>query len=208
MGFFTGVWLGVQIWIWLYFILSLILGSGVSVYWYRERIRRKYYEIRFPEKLIKIVIHYKTRFFKEYYRLIPDDNIFVIEGKDYNFDNANILKDNDFFVTKKPKTAGSFIKVEGQEYQINDLFKIRKKRRDYPELHYFYNVPQPINFSYEDKSIKLSAKQLNQFKENDLFSKLLTLDTERNVFMILVIAMCINIIISFVIMAKMLEWIA
>ncbi|GAG87342.1 unnamed protein product, partial [marine sediment metagenome] len=146
-------------------------------------------------------------FFKEFYRLIPDDNIFVIEGKDYNFDNEQILKDNDFFVVKNKKSNETLIKVDGKEYQINDLYKIRKKKRDYPELHYFYNVPQPIEYNFKDKAVKLSAKQLNQFKENDLFSKLLTLDAEKNIFMILIVVCVINSIISFVMLAKMMGWI-
>ena len=64
MGFFTNELLGVKLWIWLYFALSIMGGMTVLIFWFREKVRRKYYELRFPEKLIKIVIHYKSGLFK------------------------------------------------------------------------------------------------------------------------------------------------
>lgn len=205
--FFSNTWLGVKVWIWLYFFLSIVLGSFVILYWHREKIRRKYYEIRFPERIIKVVLHYKSGFFKEFFRLMPDDNLFVINGKDYHFDSEEILRDNDFFVRKNKKKTETVVKIEGVEYIITDLYKLRKKKRDYPELHYFYNIPKPIQFDYKEKDIKLSAKQLNLFQENDLFSKLLTLDTQRNIFIILMILMIANFLVTFILLAKNMGWI-
>jgi len=205
--FLNNLWLGVRIWIWLYFALSLIFIIVVGIWWYRESIRRKYYEIRFPEKLLKVVIHYKTGYFKEFYRLIPDKNAFSILGMDYHFTDKDIIRDNDFFVKNKKKKNSTVVKVEGKEYEINDLYRIRKKSRDYPEIHYFYNIPHAIKFEIKAKDIKLSAKQLNIFQENDLFAKLLTLDSQMNMFVFLILLGVVNAIISMIILAKMMEWI-
>jgi len=124
----NGVWFGVRIWIWLYLLLSIVLGGVVALYFYRETIKRKYYEIRFPEKVLKVIIHYKNNMYNVYWRLVPDDNIFRIAGKDYSFDNKTIQKENDFFTRgTKPNLK---IVVDSKEYDYPDGLQMEKICRD------------------------------------------------------------------------------
>ena len=197
-------WLGVRVWIWLYLVLSLILVGAVAIYWYRESLKRTYYQIRFPEKLLKIVVHYKNNYFKEYFRLVPDNKEFVLESKSYQYDDKSVLRDNNFFIRKKK--AQLVAVIDGKEYDINSKLKLIKKWRVYAELHYFFNIPTPINFDMSKKSLSFSSKQLQDFKDNDLFAKLLTLDTEKNMLMFILIVSILGLIVGGVILAKIMGW--
>jgi len=205
MGFLDKVLWGARVWIWLYLLLSIFLFIGVLIFFFRERIRRKYYELRFPEKLINIVMHYKGGYKKQYARLIPDDDSFVIDGKRYPYSNKAILKDNDCFAFNK---GGELtLKIDGKTYDLNSKLSIKNRWSKYPEIHYFYNQPAPINFDLSKKSLEFSSKQLEEFKDNDLFVKLLTMDSENLKSNIMMIAIIINIVITFAILANEVGWI-
>ena len=198
-------WLGIRWWIWLYFAFSVLMGIFIGIYWNRERLKKIYYLTRFPERIIKMFIHYETGLYNVYWRLIPDDNTFKINAKVYEFNDKNILKENDFFANKN-KNKKTIIKVDNKEYNFEDLALIKSKGGKYPEIHYFYNNPKPLDFNLSDETLKFSSKQMHDFEQNDLFSKLLTLSQERTTMMILMIICGINTIISFVMLAKMMGW--
>jgi len=206
MGFFTSEFLGVRLFIWVYFLISLIGIVSVAIYYYREKIRKKYYEFRFPEKLIKIVMHYKSGQFKEYWRIIPDDFFFTIQGKNYEYQDSCILKQNNFYVYEN-KQKELKVKIDGKEYDLDSKYKIEKRKSKYPEIHYYYNVSKPVKFEFEDKKVEFSAKESRDFKENDLFNKLLTLEGEKNLLKFLILIAIGNAGISIFILAKIMEWI-
>lgn len=194
----THLW-GIRIWIWIYFLISTAVFISIIIYWYREKIRRKFYEMRFPEKIIRVIIHYKGGLYHEFWRLIPDYDSFSIMGKSYYYNEKNIIRDNDIFADSNRLK----LKVDGKEYNLDNVYKIRHKQKPYPELHYFYNNPNPINF-YKDIDIDMNSKQLEMFQENDLFKKLLTLTEERNMLMIIIVISIINALgITFIILKLM-----
>ena len=206
MGFMDSLLWGVHLWVWLYLGLSVVLFISVAMYFYREVIRKKYYDIRFPEKVLRIVIHYKSGYFKEYWRLVPDNDFFVIDKKQYQFNDSSIKKENDFFIEgKAPK---QIIRVDGKEYQFDNLFSLKNRWKKYPEIHYIFNKPSPLNFDLAKDELDFTASQLEEFKENDLFKKLLTLDTERSFLMFILFAVIINLVGTIFIIAKIMEWIA
>ena len=205
MTFLQSTFLGVRIWILFYLGLSVIMFGGVMIYFFREKLRKKYYEIRFPEKLLKVVIHYKSGMFKEYWRLVPDLEYFVIEKKQYQFDSKHILKENDFFLRGIPPKQ--IVKIEGKEYQFDNLFQLKNRWTKYPEVHYFYNSPMPLSFDMSKGKIEFSSQQLEEFKQNDLFRKLLTLDTEKSFLTFILLLNIINLMASGFIIARLMEWI-
>jgi len=205
MSFLNNIFLGVRIFIWIYFSISLICGLSVIIFWYRERIRKRYYEFRFPEKLLKVVIHYVGNQYKEFWRLIPDDNLFTFESKKYSFSDKTILKDNEFFI--KQDNNRNVVIIDGKKYSFEDLKIVRKRKSIYPEVHYFYNNPTPINFDFEKKDVGFSSKELNDFEENDLFKKLLTLEDEKRLMMLIMILTIVNTIATVFVIAKLMEWI-
>jgi hypothetical protein len=207
MNFLTDKIFSVSIWIWLYFLFSIFAGIFVAIYFFRERIRKKWYELRFPEKLIKIIIHYKSNYFKEYWRLIPDDKKLIIEGKSYNYTDKSVIRSSDAFV-KKDKKDNYYVTILGKKYNINDKYKLKKRWNKYPEIHYYFNLPLPINFDMSNKKIEFSSKQMEEMKENDLFAKLLTLDTERRNQILIMIVVIINLLATLLILAKIMKWIA
>lgn len=201
----SNMFLGVRIWIWLYFLFSVVAGLGVIIYWKREQIKRIYYEIRYPEKLLKIVIHYPSSLFKVYWRLIPDHEDMNIAGMNYKYDKDSVIKRQDFFA-KLSKNDYKVV-IEGKTYTVNDIYKISKRSKKFPELHYYYNSPMPLCFNFDTKVLEFSSKQLEEFKQNDLFGKLLTLDTERNKLTIVMLVVIVNLLCTFALVAIEMGWI-
>lgn len=206
MGFFAIIgWFGVRWWIWFYLFFSIVAGIAIGIYWNREHLKRIYYQVRFPERVIKVVMHYKSSLYSIYWRLIPDDNFFKINKKMYYFDDREVLKQNDFF-SQKDKDKKTILKVDGTKYYFEDLAQIKLKGSKWTEIHYFYNNPTPLSFDFTSEDVDFSSKQMTDFEENDLFTKLLTLTQERNTMMLLIIMVALNTIVSFVMLAKMMGW--
>lgn len=204
LEFFNNTFLGVRFFIWLYFMIGVVaLGSGL-IYWYRETIRRKYYELRFPEKIIKVVIHYKTGIFREYFRLIPDDYTINVDGKSYNYNDKAILKIEEIL---KEENKGLYAIIDGKKYPVIKENIIKKRRSNHPEIHFFYNVTTPINYDFEKLNAEFSAKEQQDFKENDLFQKLLTLEDEKKLLKFILIVTIITLLGVGFIVAKLMEWI-
>lgn len=207
MSFLNAIgWFDIRWWIWLYFFFSILMGVFIGVYWQREKLKKYYYLIRFPERIIRVIIHYGTGLYNVYWRLVPDDNVFKINAKVYEFDDDNVLKENDFFADKK-NNEKTIIKVDGNKYYFEDLALIKVKGGKYPEIHYFYNNPKPLDYNLTDKELKFSSKQKHDFEQNDLFTKLLTLQQERTALMVVMIICGLNVLLSFVMLAKMMGWI-
>ena len=214
MSFLTAVgWFDVRWWIWLYFFFTILAGLSIGIYWRRETLKRLYYQTRFPERTIQIIMHYKSGLYNTYWRLIPDNNLFKINNKTYEFTDKEILRENDFFADKN-KRKKTIIKVDGKEYEFEDLMQIKRKGTKYPEIHYFHNYPKPLSFDFDtdikDKDGKLilgfTGKQMTDFEENDLFTKLLRLNQERNTLLFLIMVSCANAIMTLFIIAKMMGW--
>ena len=199
-------WFDIRWWIWLYFAFSILFGLFIGIYWNRERLKKFYYLTRFPERIIQVFIHYETKMFNVYWRLIPENNKFKINAKTYLFDDKTVLKENNFFADKR-KNKKTIIKVDNESYNFEDLALIKLKGSKFPEIHYFYNNPKPLNFDLSEEDLKFSSSQMAEFEQNDLFTKLLTLTQERMTMMIIMILCIGNIIVTFVILAKMMGWI-
>ena len=206
MGLDSVIW-GVRLWIWLYLIVSIFAVIGSFAYWFKETIKKHYFKTKFPEKVIKVVIHYKSNLYRIYWRIVPDNKCFVIEKKAYNYDDKAVMKDNDFFIKKDKNKGKQFISIDEKQYDFNDTFGIKLRRSDVMEIHYWHNNPSPLEFNFEKKKLEFSSKHLQDFKENDLFSKLLTLETEKRMMLILLMAVGLNIIITGFVLAKIMGWI-
>ena len=205
MGFLDNQILGIHTYVWIYLLLSIISFIGVLIYINRERLKEYYIKWRFPEKVIKIIIHYPSGLYKRYWRLIPETDDFTFDGRNYNFTDESIIKENDFFI--RPDQSKLIAIVEGKTYILDDRVKIKDKSMRFPEIHYVYDIPTPINFSHSSNELKFNTKQLADFKDNDLFKKLLTLEGEKSM-LVFVIAICIlNLLATLFVIAKLMGWI-
>jgi len=205
MVFWQSSFLGVRVFVWAFFLLSFVCGIIVLLYWQREKIKEKYYKIRWPEKVIKVIIHYPGGLYQSFWRLIPDRDDFSIEGKRYTYSDKTILKENDFYVQNR---GGVLIAIiEGKQYNLDDKLKIKAKNKSWPEVHFIDNVPTPINFKEIDKSeIKFSGKDMADFKEARLFEELLTLEGKKNLMIILIILGVGSLLVGIVNLAKNMGW--
>jgi len=185
------------------------MGFLITIFFFRNKIKKKYYELRYPEKLIKVILHYKSGMFKEYWRIIPDDNIIKAENKYYSFSDTQLLNvaTNETLAKRIDKKDYMNITIDGNTYQLSEKHLLKKRFRHYPEIHYLFNVPAPIAFNIKNKKIELSAKQLEEFNENNLFAKLLSADMEKNMLRLLFLIVVGNIIGTVFIIAKIMEWI-
>jgi len=205
MSFLTAYYWGARGFIWLMLLVGINCLIGVAIYWYRELIRKKYYEFRFPQKLLKVIVHYKSGLYKTYWRIIPDEYGLTLDGKNYNYSDKVVIKEVTKLIVNKDTNT---ILIDGKKYNILDEKAIRRNKNAYPELHYWYNISTPIEFDFEKEKAEFSAKEQQDFKENDLFKKLLTLEQEKTIMRLLMIVVIGNAIGTIFIIAKMMGWIA
>ena len=199
-------WFAVRWWIWLYFAFSIIVGIAVALYWKREEVIRIYFQTRFPERVVKVFVHYKSGLYNTYWRLIPDNNLFKINNVTYEFNDKEILKENDFFSLKE-KSEKTIIKIKGKKYNFEDLALINQKGRKWSEIHFFYNNPKPLSFDFTNEKLDFTGKQMTDFEDNDLFTKLLTLEQENKKITILIVMSAFNLFMTIFIIAKMMGYI-
>lgn len=193
--------LGVRFSIWMMFLGCVLALIIFLTYWFREKLRKKYYTFRFPEKLLKVIIHYPSGLFKEFWRVIPNEKMFVLDGLTYEYIEKEVIKSNDFFLRREEDKQ--FVIVDGKKYDFDELAKIQKRKGNYPEIHYFYNITKPLNFNFEKKLIDLSSKEATDFKVADLFAKLLNLEGEKQLIMIVIIVTVLNLLCTVYIILKM-----
>lgn len=192
---------GARLWIWLCLLFSIFVVLGIILYWNREVLRYKYYSFRFPEQLIKVYIHYKGNMTKMYWRLIPSDKKLRLDNKIYNFSDKAILKNADFYLMDSEK-GKQFFEVEGKKYDFIALCKIKQRGTIYPEIHYFDNNPTPITFNIKTQEIDFTSLELEEFEKNDLWKKLLTLEGEKSLMIIILVLGVVNVIASLLIISK------
>ena len=209
MSFLNVIFLGVRVVYWLYFLMSLVCGLIALIYWKREKIKETYYKIRFPEKTIKVVIHYPTGLYKVFWRLIPNQKDFSLEGKRYFYNDDAITKENDFYVQTRGNQLIARIR-DGEtvtEYNLDDKLRIKRHGSVYPEIHFVNNIPTPINFKDMDTTdIKFTATDLKEFKENHLFEELLTLEGKKNLMILIMLIGGLNLLVTLFLLAKNMGW--
>lgn len=200
LEFMTNSFWGVRLWIWFYLLFSMTSFLFVMLYFFREKIKKFYYSMRYPEKLFKVVMHFKGSMYKEYWRILPDNKIINFKNKKYFFDGETFIKDKEMLFCPKNKSDKLITTIENKEFTFNEYYGIKRRWNKYPEIHYFYNNPNPIKFEISDKQklitpeLKISSNQLSMFKENDLFSKLLLLKGQDNLIKIIMIIAIANVI--------------
>lgn len=206
MTFWTNTFLGVRVFIWIFLFISIGLFIGVLIYFFREKIKEKYLKIRWPERVIRIIIHHPgSQYFNEYWRLIPDREDFTIGNKTYLYSDPAVIKKNESYAYQDKDLLK--IKVWGKEYILDKNYKIRQRWERWPEIHYIDGVPNPIDFyNIIDSNIKFTSRDLELFKENDLFQKLLTLQGEKAIMVMLIIMTFINLILGVANFAKQMGW--
>ena len=201
MSFLNSYIFGARVFVWLYLFFTLLLCVLVIAIVFREIIKYKYYRVVSPERLIKLVIHYPNNYFNVFFRLVPVNNEYNISGQLYKHDSDIIIKNQDFFATFSKDKKLQFTH-EGFIYDIDANNIEKQKWGRTAELHYFYNSASPIVFNYKSKDITINSNQLAELKENDLFTKLLSLKEEKMVFMLLIIFIVLNMILTIVVLLK------
>jgi hypothetical protein len=78
-------------------------------------------------------------------------------------------------------------KIDNDIYFFIEQNIVKKKKGRYIEIPYIDKNPNPIDYT-KHKTIGLNSSELEDFKQNDLFKKLLTLEDEK--LMLLFILLC------------------
>lgn len=176
--------IGARLIYWLYLGITLIGAAVVIIYVERHLIRRVYYEIRFPEKLLIITLIYPGNMMRDYARLLPEDKSFSIEGGIYLYDDKAVLKQNDWYLTPNPE--GNLIAHIGdKEYIINKYKKYYYRWHKWPRLFYKADCPYPIdmlsgivtNIPGKDENNKAimanySARELTNFGQQKILQEI------------------------------------
>lgn len=182
-----------------YLILGIFFGVCLLIILlikFRTEIKVMFIRHFYPERVIRLVIHYPNNKYTSEIRMIPEDRFIEIGSLRYYYDKEATLKHKDMFgYMKKRDKQNLFFNVDNKEYKY-DIEKLEKNTKENTELelHYWYNIPTPINFNLEHKSIEISAKQQGDMKRNDLFAKLLTLEDQNMLILIAIIVSAIALL--------------
>lgn len=223
MGFLTIEYFGVRLWIWLYLIWSFLIFTFVIWYFFKEYIKGKYYKLRFPEKVILVIIHYPGSLIKRYWRLIPRNQELRVDKTLYIYDKDAIAKEDDTLITKYPDGKAKLLIVNNiyskkkgdkeifqlgdtTEYEYQKFFEIKSRFDKYPEIHYLCGNPYPIRWDLSKNALAWDSKSLEEFLTNDLLVKLVSLKKEQMFMMFLMIVGIVNMLLSLFILAKIMGW--
>jgi hypothetical protein len=213
-----------MLFIWIFFLLSLLIFGYIIWYFFGENIKGWVLRIRSPQRVIKLLIHYPGGYYRTYWRLIPDDHIFKIDKKLYLYDQNVITKDHEFYVatgvrphpmilvvkdlfTKTIKGKEFFHIGDTEEYEFNKMFMIKERFSAWPELHYVYNAPQPLDFNVKTDKVDFSSASLAEFHETDMIGKLLRLKYESMMMIFLIVLIFANLGITLFMLSKMMGWV-
>lgn len=172
-------------------VILLVIIISLIAYLKREELA-KWRLKRFDyEKVLRIIIHYEGNKTKTFYRTIPSSKEININDTMYSYDDKSVLKSFDKFAIYDQKEKLYIVKVDDKKYRVEpDNINKEKEDDDIITVHYWHNVPTPINFEVKKKELELSAYQMQQMKINDLFAKLLRLD-EQNMLLMIIIIICV-----------------
>lgn len=195
--------LTIHIGVWILLFGTILIILGVVLYFSRERLREYYYKWRWPERVIKVCIHYSpSRFYKTFWRLIPPRGQFEIKGQIYRYDERAVIKEEDYLAEERGQDY--FIRAEGKEYKI-DLNKVVGRKGGWPELHYPYNCPEPYDYAtYKTDGFNISGSKINDLVKSDLWEKALNLAGQNALLAVCIILGVINLFISIVIASKVM----
>lgn len=202
-SFFDNMIFGVHIGVIFLLIGTIIIVSGVVLFFIREKLRGLYYTWRWPERTLKVCIHYlPSPLYKVYWRLIPSKGQFDIGEHIYRYDERGVIKQND--ILGEERKGDYFIRVGGIEYKI-DISKITQEKGSFPEIHYPYNVPEPFDYSkYTKEGFVLSGSKINDLVKSDLWEKALNLAGQNALLLFCLILGVVNLIIGVINMAKLM----
>lgn len=138
------IW-GVRLFYWMYLPLSLLILGVVIAYWQREKLLKVWYSLRFPERLIKVNIIYPGNYIRHFWRLIPKTNTFDFGEETYQYSEPSILKQNDWYATKK-EDGRLILRIKDNEYYLDDLLGIKNRWDQWPEIYYIDGCPFPVDW--------------------------------------------------------------
>jgi len=135
----------------IYFLAGVMLGVASLLFIFQKQIIFFIWKLTARERLVKVIVHFESNFYKVYYRLIPENKFFLIQKMRYFYDKKFTVKGN-VAIDKEENT----ITIDHKQYNFSKLFSISdmKKKNRFIEIHYFYNNPMPINFNPINHIIK------------------------------------------------------
>jgi hypothetical protein len=193
--------LGARLWIWMLLVVAVLFLAWILLVVFKEFRRKIWYRIRYPQKCIKVVIHFDSGYFNEYYRLIPRYDRFTIEKLDYIFNEKVVKKHNETYLVGKKDDL--YAHAGGKRYTIRARNLLKKRFNKTPVIHYFYGEPLPLDLNdLRVKNKRWTSAVINDLTLNDMFAKLLFLKEERNFLVLIVIIVCMNAVLTLLILLK------
>jgi hypothetical protein len=204
--------LGARLFYWFYLFLTLIAAGGIFAYHQRERIKKEWYAFRFPEKLLHVIMVYPGNYRRDFWRLIPEDSTFELDGGTYMFENSSILKNNTWYAYKDKKAEGRLIlKIEDKEYYLDDKLKLKSRWDKFPEIYYLYGCPFPVDWSKTrepvattkdrngediEKPIIFNAQDFERLKKSTILTQIYATLSANGTMILLIILVIVVLILS------------
>jgi hypothetical protein len=208
MGFFDTYFLGARLYYWFYLLITILGLLIVIAYTQRHVIKRKFYEIRFPEKLIIVSIIYPGNMIRDFPILVPTSKSFELEGQKYLFNSKSILKNNFWFVREE----GDKLKVmiEDKEYNVVLKKSLKYRWHQWPRIYYREGCPWPIDWSIKPNlkdgkgnELNYTAQDLKAFSDEKTLMQIYKELEGNGLLVFILILVIVSIIISGVVALKL-----
>jgi hypothetical protein len=191
--------LGARLIYWLYLAMTLLFAGGVVLYVAREWLLKKFYSVKSPEKLIKCVVVYPGKWIRNFYRLIPDSGFNSLPGGAYNYTEKAVYRNRDIFAYNNQ--GGLKVDLDNMPYFLK-LEKAYKKRFEpWPEIHYIYGNPLPVDYDMaikkdESPAILFNSSDLERLKKSTILTQIYNAMSGANLLAVAIILLIILLILN------------
>lgn len=178
-------------------MLTLLFAGGIVAYFARERILKRFYTLRSPEKVIKINMFYPGNMIRHFYRLIPVDETQALDGGIYSCPNSAIYKNHDVYAWKD-KIGNYKITIDEKDYELMAENRFRKRWEPWPEIFYIYGCPLPLNPKKEgvNSLIEFDSSGMERFKKNTILTQIYSAISGANLLNIILILLILVLLVS------------
>lgn len=203
----------------IFLSLIPILSGVLFLFWHKIMlvVTKKVYSIKFPHKIFCARIHFPGNKIERIYRIIPDTRKLGINTGAYHFTQDNLLTSKNLhdklvFKDKNKKLCFKYesdftgiIKDHLSKEEANKLISKSNNNIYYiteemigktlddnkiPEIDYWFNNPNPINFDFANERVDITARDVKELIESEVATKLLKL-AQQNTQMIIIIVICL-----------------
>ena len=212
-------------WLLMYLIFAPVY-VGLMIFWFNRHVIIRYWWLyKHPQTVYKLLFFYDNKMFSEKY-ISTTRSSFEFQGGTYFIEKDAVLRKNWFGIfsnTKFPINEENCLHFKHYKVFHKERYHdVPDKRQLIGELHYVFNMPNPIKYKsvekLKDDLTKLpssggvsydikTAEDLNRVEKNSVLDQLLTAEFKKVTLMVLIVLCGMTLIAVSLLIGLRLEWI-